>query len=115
MHNGQHQKLTLVQRDENKGRITALRLWPANVETTDDATRIWIGTVSYLYIDKSLPLISYLRTAPDFDSPLVVLSTALAEEAAVKPVKRDVIAPAGMEWQGEVLLGVGTSVEKGGR
>ena len=115
VHNGQHQKLTLVQRDENKGRITALRLWPANVETTDGATRIWIGTVSYLYIDKSLPLISYLRTAPDFDSPLVVLSTALAEEAAVKPVKRDVIAPAGMEWQGEVLLGVGTSVEKGGR
>ena len=114
VHNGQHQKLTLVQRDENKGRITALRLWPANVETTDGATRIWIGTVSYLYIDKSLPLISYLRTAPDFDSPLVVLSTALAEEAAVKPVKRDVIAPAGMEWQGEVLLGVGTDVEKGG-
>ena len=28
-----------------------------------DGTTIWVGTVSYLYVDNSLPMIAYLKTA----------------------------------------------------
>jgi membrane protein DedA with SNARE-associated domain/membrane-associated phospholipid phosphatase len=114
VHAGQHQKLTLVKKDEHKDRITVLRLWPTSVETTDGATRIWVGTVSYLHVDQSLPMISYLRTAPDFDSPLAVLSNALVETLPVKQVNRDITAPAGLEWHGDVLLGLGTNEGKVG-
>jgi hypothetical protein len=82
-----------------------LRVWPANVETTDGSTRIWVGTASYLSVDNSLPMISYLKTAPDFDSPLEFLHEALQGNTPVRTVKRDVVAPTGMEWDGEVLLG----------
>ncbi len=105
VHDGQHQKLLRVRKGDGTDRMTVLRLWPANLETTDHATSIWIGTVSYLYVDQSLPMISYLRTAPDFDSPLEVLRGALEERTPVKLVKRDVVVPAGLEWHGEVLLG----------
>jgi undecaprenyl-diphosphatase len=65
VHDGQHQKLLLVRKGNGTDRTTVLRLWPANVETIDYATSIWIGAVSYLYVDQSLAIISYLRTAPD--------------------------------------------------
>jgi membrane protein DedA with SNARE-associated domain/membrane-associated phospholipid phosphatase len=105
VHDGQHQKLLQVRKEDGTDRMTVLRLWPANLETTDHTTRIWIGTVSFLYVDKSLPMISYLRTAPDFDPPLAILRDALEESTPVKMVKRDVVVPAGLEWHGEVLLG----------
>jgi hypothetical protein len=59
-------------------------------------------------------MISYLRTAPDFDSPLATLGNALEGTIPVKKVNRDITAPAGLEWHGEVLLGLGTSVGKVG-
>jgi len=105
VHDGQPQKLLLVRKGDGTDRMTVLRLWPANVETTDPATSIWIGTVSYLYVDQSLPMISYLRTAPDFDSPLAAMHAALEERTPVKMVKRDIVTPVGLEWHGEVLLG----------
>jgi membrane protein DedA with SNARE-associated domain/membrane-associated phospholipid phosphatase len=114
VHAGEGQKLTLVKKDEHEDRITVLRLWPTSVETSGDATRIWVGTVSYLHVDQSLPMISYLRTAPDFDSPLAVLSNALADAIPVKQVNRDITAPAGLEWHGDVLLGMGISNTKAG-
>jgi membrane protein DedA with SNARE-associated domain/membrane-associated phospholipid phosphatase len=112
VHNGQHQKLLLIKRDKSEDRIAVLRLWPANVETTHDATQIWIGTASYLHVDQSLPMISYLRTAPDFDSPLASLREPLAASTPVTTVRRDVNAPAGLQWHGEVLLGWETPEEK---
>ena len=105
VHDGEHQKLLLTRKEEGTDRMTVLRLWSANVKTTGDGTRIWIGTVSYLYVDNSLPMIAYLKTAPDFDSPLTVLREALENHTPIRPVKRDVIVTAGMEWHGEVLLG----------
>jgi membrane protein DedA with SNARE-associated domain/membrane-associated phospholipid phosphatase len=105
VHDGRQQNLLLVRKGDGMERMTVLRVWPASVETTDHGSRIWIGTVSYLYIDHSLPLVSYLRTAPDFDSPLAVLRGALEGKTPTRVVKRDLLAPAGMEWQGEVLLG----------
>jgi hypothetical protein len=103
VHDGQHQKLLLVKRDEHKKRITVLRLWPANVKITDDASRVWIGTASWLYVNQSLPIISYLKTAADYDSPLGVLRKALATGTAIATVQRHVDT-AGLEWHGEVLL-----------
>ena len=112
VHDGEQQKLLLASKEDGTDRMTVLRVWPANVETAGDGTRIWVGTVSYLYVDNSLPMIAYLKTAPDFDSPLAVLREALDEGAPVRTVKRDVVAPAGMEWHGEVLLGQETSVQQ---
>jgi undecaprenyl-diphosphatase len=112
VHDGQHQKLLLVRKGDGAERLTVLRVWPANVETAERATSLWIGTVSSLYVAHSLPMISYLRTAPDFDSPLAKLSDALEQETPVKPVTRDVVTPAGLEWRGEVLLGWETRAEK---
>jgi membrane protein DedA with SNARE-associated domain/membrane-associated phospholipid phosphatase len=105
VHDGEQQKLLLARKEEGTDRMTVLRVWPANIETTDNGTRIWVGTVSYLYVDHSLPMIAYLKTATDFDSPLAVLRDALEKYAPVRTVNRDVVAPAGMEWHGEVLLG----------
>jgi membrane protein DedA with SNARE-associated domain/membrane-associated phospholipid phosphatase len=105
VHNGRQQKLLLVRSNHEAERLTVLRLWPAGVETTDHGNRIWVGTVSYLTVDHSLPLISYLRTASDFDAPLAILRAALEGATPLKMVKRDVVVPAGMEWHGEVLLG----------
>jgi hypothetical protein len=105
VHDGQAQKLLLVRGGDGAERLTVLRLWRAGVETTDHGSGIWTGTVTYLYVDHSLPFVSYLRTAVDFDSPLIVLREALQGITPVRTVKRDLVAPAGMEWHGEVLLG----------
>jgi hypothetical protein len=105
VHDGRAQKLLLVRSEEGAERMTVLRVWPAGVEAADHGRRIWTGTVSYLYVDHSLRLISYLRTAPDFDSPLEVLRAALQGTTPVKMVERNTSAPSGMEWHGEVLLG----------
>ncbi|MGB7934936.1 MAG: LssY C-terminal domain-containing protein, partial [Gammaproteobacteria bacterium] len=115
VHDGEHQKLLLVRKGNGTDRMTVLRVWPANVETTNPGTRIWTGTVSYLYVDNSLPMIAYLKTAPDFDSPLAFLREALQGNTPVRTVKRDVVAPAGMEWHGEVLLGRETGGLEGTR
>jgi membrane protein DedA with SNARE-associated domain/membrane-associated phospholipid phosphatase len=104
VHDGQAQTLLLIRGGDETERLTVLRLWPAGFETGDRVSRIWTGTVSYLYVDHSLPFISYLRTAADFDSPLAILREALQGKTPLKIVKRDVVAPAGMEWHGEVLL-----------
>jgi hypothetical protein len=82
------------------------------VETTDASTRIWVGTASYLSVDDSLPMIAYLKTAADFDSPLAILHEALQGNTPARTVKRDVAAPAGMQWDGEVLLGWEAGAEK---
>jgi membrane protein DedA with SNARE-associated domain/membrane-associated phospholipid phosphatase len=113
VHDGQYQKLLLVREGEGSDRMTVLRVWPANVVTTDNGTRIWVGTVSNLFIDQSLPIISYLKTATDFDSPLAALREGLEKSAPVRTVKRDVVAPASLEWHGEVLLGWETGIGKG--
>jgi membrane protein DedA with SNARE-associated domain/membrane-associated phospholipid phosphatase len=111
VHNGEHQKLLLVQREEHRDRIAVLRLWPANARITDSSARLWIGTISYLQLDHSLQMISYLRTAPDFDTPLAQMRAALATATPVMTVLRDVQPPAGLEWHGEVLLGWERPVE----
>jgi len=105
VHDGRQQQLLLVRNEAGSERMTVLRVWPASAETTGHGGGIWIGTVSYLYVDHSLPLISYLRTAPDFDSPLAILREALHGTTPLKTVNRDVVSPAGMAWHGEVLLG----------
>jgi len=105
VHDGEHQKLLLVKRDEHQDRIAVLRLWPANASITDSAARLWVGTASYLYVDHSLPMTSYLKTADDFDTPLAALRDALATSTPVVTVHRDVHPSAGLKWHGEVLLG----------
>jgi membrane protein DedA with SNARE-associated domain/membrane-associated phospholipid phosphatase len=112
VHDGEHQKLLLTRKEQGTNRLTVLRVWPANVETTGNGTGIWVGTASYLYVENSLPMIAYLKTAQDFDSPLTFLREALQGSTPVRTVKRDVVAPASMEWHGEVLLGWVTADQK---
>ncbi|MFV1973810.1 MAG: VTT domain-containing protein, partial [Thiohalobacterales bacterium] len=62
VHDGQHHELLQVFRRDGMERLTVLRLWPANVEISDSGMPLWLGTVSYLKIDHSIPLITSLST-----------------------------------------------------
>ena len=105
VHDGEHQKMLLVRDGKIPDRITVLRVWPANIEITDNGPRIWIGTVSSLFVDQSLPMISYLKTATDFDSPMVALRDQLANSTHIRTAQRDITASASLDWHGQVLLG----------
>ena len=104
VHDGQHHELLLIHRGDNADKLTVLRLWPANVEISPDATSLWIGTVSYLTIDQSLYLVSSLKTAMDFDGPLAALQEVLAQDVNIRTVQRDVSMKPGTGWDGKILL-----------
>ena len=104
VHDGQHHELLMVYRQENTNKLTVLRLWRANVEISPEETRLGIGTVSYLTLDQSLPLITSLVTGEDFNGPLITLRKALAQDAAIKTVQRDPSANPIPGWDGAVLL-----------
>ncbi|MEA2093397.1 MAG: LssY C-terminal domain-containing protein, partial [Pseudomonadota bacterium] len=104
VHDGQHHELLLDHQNGPADKLTVLRLWPANVEISPDATSLWIGTVSYLTIDQSLYLISSLKTAMDFDGPLAALQEVLAQDVNIRTVQRDVSLKPHTGWDGKVLL-----------
>jgi undecaprenyl-diphosphatase len=104
VHDGQHHKLLMVYHPQNSDKLTVLRLWQANVEISPVDTRLGIGTVSYLVLDRSLPLISTLMTGEDFDRPQASLREALAQTADIRTVRRDSPVSRRPGWDGTVLL-----------
>lgn len=104
VHDGQHHELLLVSRPDSLDQLTVLRLWPAHIEISDTPTPVWVGTVSYLLLDRKLPLVSALRTAIDFNTPLAALQAALDQDVHSRAVQRPAAVSQHIDWNGKVLL-----------
>ncbi len=106
VNDGQHQELSLVAPHTiEDDQLLVLRLWPSDNELLPDKTPVWIGNVVYLYPERKLPLISYLRTAADFQTPLVYLQDALRQAGQIRLEQR--VRPSvktQVQWDGHVLL-----------
>jgi undecaprenyl-diphosphatase len=84
VNDGQHQALLLIgPHATGEQRLVALRLWPSNRELLENNTPVWVGNVVYLYKEQEVPLITYLRTKPDFNSPLDIFMEVLSGVDAV--------------------------------
>ncbi|UCC56342.1 MAG: phosphatase PAP2 family protein [Gammaproteobacteria bacterium] len=104
VHDGQHHDLLMTSRSDGAKRLTVLRLWPANAEISDSGQQLWTGTVSYLYIDHSIPLITSLSTGKEFDAPLFEIGSILADRTATRMLKRTPPYAGENGWDGQVLL-----------
>jgi undecaprenyl-diphosphatase len=104
VHDGQHHELLLVSRPDSLDQLTVLRLWPAHIEISDTPAPVWVGTVSYLLLDRKLPLVSALRTAIDFNTPLAALQAALDQDVHSRAVQRPAAVSQHIDWNGKVLL-----------
>jgi hypothetical protein len=82
-----------------------LRLWPSAMQLEESGQSVRVGNVSWLYIEHELPLLAFLRTAPDFETPLQLLREMLAESASIQLLQHSRrLADSQTEWQGQVLL-----------
>jgi membrane protein DedA with SNARE-associated domain/membrane-associated phospholipid phosphatase len=78
VNDGQHQSLLLIgPYAADADQLVVLRLWPSNRELQENNTPVWVGNVVYLYREQELPLITYLRTASNYDLPLGQLQATL--------------------------------------
>jgi membrane protein DedA with SNARE-associated domain/membrane-associated phospholipid phosphatase len=106
VNDGKHQQLLLIgPPGSDDRRLVVVRLWPSNVRLVDSKQPVWIGKVGYLHLEDDLPLITYLRSAPDYSTPLQALETALRDSARVRVETRNRnTSVRGIQWHGEVLL-----------
>jgi hypothetical protein len=106
VNDGQHQRLLLMAPQQtDKDQLVILRLWPSDLQLINSNTPIWNGKIAYLLIEKELPLITYLRTGVDFDTPLAFLSRALGSSATTRVLHRHrAVNSLPISWQGNVLL-----------
>lgn len=104
-HKGRNQSLLLVK-EFNENRLIVLRLWPSGTTIHPAEQALWVGKVSFLKINQSLPLISYLQTETDFTTPLNMLWHDLPAEITKRMMVRQQQPVNGtpMTWHGEVLL-----------
>jgi hypothetical protein len=94
-------------------RLLIVRLWPSTLALRENRTPVWVGNAAYLQIEQELPLITYLRTATDFQTPLAKLGNALNQGGGIETVLRSrVPADIPSRWQGQVLLGWETGGKK---
>ena len=83
-----------------------MRLWPSNHELFGaNKVPVWVGNVSKLFIEQQIPLLAYLRTAPDFDGPVQHLHTELVQLPGIATTLRNrLISKENPRWSGDVLL-----------
>jgi hypothetical protein len=82
-----------------------LRLWPSGMQLEENGQSVRVGNVTWLYIEHDLPLVAFLRTAPDFETPLQLLRETLAESTRIQLLQHSRRLTNGqIEWQGQVLL-----------
>jgi hypothetical protein len=86
---GQQQRLLLAAPlvDADK-RLLIVRLWPSTLALQENHAPVWVGNAAYLQPDRGLPLITYLRTAADFETPLARLGNALNHGEDIDTVLR---------------------------
>ncbi len=111
VHDGEHQSLLLIGPVEAaREQLVVLRLWPANITMTDNGAPLWVGSITRLYLDHTLPLITFLSTTAEFETPLNYLHTVLGQTGAVNLALHTRTVPAwtgAMEWTGPAGMGVG--------
>jgi len=105
VHQGESQQLLLVRDLADDSRLLALRLWKTEYRIGDQQSPLWVGNVSYLFVDEQLRLIRFLRTDADFSSALDLFSQDIGD-VAVQRVQREIPADADKlaTWDGRVLL-----------
>ena len=106
VNDGQHQQLILVApHTAEDNHLIAVRLWPSDRELLPGQQPVWIGNVVHLYIEQQVPLISYLRTGADFETPLNHLEEALGRAAHVRlELRTRQSVSTQIQWGGNVLL-----------
>jgi len=106
VHDGQHQELLLLAPDSgSENHIMVLRLWPSGMQLEENTQIVWTGNVSWLYIEHDLPLVAFLSTAADFETPLRLLRKTLAESGHIQLLQHTrPVTDSQIEWQGQVLL-----------
>jgi undecaprenyl-diphosphatase len=106
VNDGQHQQLLLIApHDSSDRQLTVLRLWPSNRELLENRQPVWIGKVSQQYLEDTLPMITYLRSARDYAQPLQQLVETLRNVRGISMQQRKrPVAVGGIKWSGEVLL-----------
>ena len=70
IHQGETQDIVLVRDSDDPARLLALRLWKTRYRDAVQHTPLWIGNVSYLYVEKRFRLLRFPRTEPEFGIPL---------------------------------------------
>ena len=106
VNDGYHQQLLLIApHDSTDRQLTVLRLWPSNRELIASRQPVWIGKVSHQYLEDTLPMITYLRSARNYTSPLQQLADTLRSARGISmQQRRRTVAAGDIEWSGEVLL-----------
>jgi undecaprenyl-diphosphatase len=106
VNDGEHQQLLLVApHTPEDSYLTVMRLWPSNQQLLNGNKPIWVGNVSKLFVEKKIPLIAYLRTAPDFEGPMQQLHAVLTRLPAIATTLRNRNnAKENPRWNGDVLL-----------
>ena len=106
VNNGQHQALLLIApHTDEDDHLIVMRLWPSDREILPDNHPVWIGSVVYLYPERDLPLISYLRTGADYQTPSNHLEKALGHSGQILMTRRiRQIVNTRIQWGGHVLL-----------
>jgi len=105
LHQGESQQLLLIRDLPEDSRLLALRLWKTEYRIANQRSPLWVGNVSYLFVDTRLRLLRFLRTDADFNSALDLFSQDIGN-VAIQRVQREL--PAGADkrvtWDGGVLL-----------
>jgi undecaprenyl-diphosphatase len=106
VNDGQHQKLLLVApHNPEDDHLTVMRLWQTDREILPANQPVWIGNIAYLYLKRNLPLISYLRTKSDYETPLNHLEEALGHSSHILMTLRTrQSVTTQMQWSGHILL-----------
>jgi len=112
LHQGESQQLLLIRDLPEDSRLLALRLWKTEYRIGNQQSPLWVGNVSYLFVDTRLRLLRFLRTDADFNSALDLFSQDIGDDA-VQRVRRTIPADANKlaTWDGRVLL-IGFPMEK---
>ncbi|CAK0751492.1 membrane-associated protein [Gammaproteobacteria bacterium] len=103
-HDGRQEMLRLVRYQKVNATPTTrllLRLWRADARLTPDGIPLWVGNVIRQRIIEPLGLMTLPKIDVDYESPLVVLHSAL-QDLQWRKVIRDAPYPPG--WKGSVLL-----------
>ena len=106
VNDGKHQQFMLVgPADADNRQRVVVRLWPSGMQLLGSGQPVWVGTAATLYLEDGLPLITYLRSSPDYSTPLQDLASALRASTLLRVEMRTRQQVAqDIEWHGEVLL-----------
>jgi undecaprenyl-diphosphatase len=101
--NGRPEALVMIKTGGNvpRGQRLILRVWPSGRVLTNvgNTQPLWIGTVVTEKVKHLKPFVSLVDERNDVNSALQTL------QAALPGIELENRAPAGPEWNGEVLLG----------